>query len=314
MNKLLSIVGPTATGKTNLALQLIEPLLKNFSRVDVISADSRQVYAGMEIGTGVDLPTDLANERVLLHGTSFLKPTEEWSVAHFQDFARPIIEASWKAGGIPIIVGGTGLYHQQLFTTDPHLHIPPNEEVRQRAATSTLLQLQEWLQKVAPGKFAQMNDSDRQNPRRLVRAIELALSPAPAETHAHASPVTEPPAYDHLFVGLTAPKEFIEAKITQRVDERLNHGMIEEVTRLRANYTDPDWKLPAFSATGYKEVRAYLEGTLEYEQMRELWTRREVQYAKRQLTWWKKAKDITWFDVSETGLESAFSFLVDKLK
>jgi len=302
MKSLVSIIGPTATGKTKLALLLAEKFSQNFACIDVISADSRQVYKGMEIGTGVDMPPDFkrevgenffqkGNER--MHGVSFLRPDEEWSVTHFQKFAREVIENSWAQNGLPMLVGGTGLYHRHLFNDDPQLEIKPNEEVRKKAVTMSIAELQNWLQKVDATKWELMNNSDRQNPRRLVRAIEVALSEKPRDEQKSQPPFT------HIEIGLTDSIEHISEKIRQRVEERLQNGVLAEVEKLIADYPPEVWKGPAFSATGYKEIRQFLEGTLSREEMIELWTRREIQYAKRQLTWWKKDFKGQWFDVAE---------------
>lgn len=271
---LISIVGPTATGKTQFAIAVAEKL----GITTIISADSRQVYKGMEIGTGVDVP---------VLGTSLLRPNEEWSVAHFHDFVQNTLKT---ARGPVIVVGGTGLYHRYFSSTDPQLKVAPNKVLR--AAEKDVTELQNELQKISPARLSQMNNSDRNNPRRLVRAIEIAAAQPSAKLPKKTSQIT---------IGFTAPLEYIHQKIAQRVRDRLENGMIEEVQRLMADYSEEDWRKPAFSATGYKEVRAFLEDKISKEQMIELWTRREFQYAKRQITWWKKEPNVQWFDVTQDG-------------
>ncbi len=220
----IAVVGPTATGKTNRALQIAQE--KNASGevtgVDLISVDSRQVYQGLEILTGADLPegfekrqmsvnlwakndsltavrtrssTTRSNMRssferffakygdyfanhddsMRLFGVSIIQPGDEWSVAHFQQYARAIMIESWSRKRLPILVGGTGLYHQQLFKQDDRLHAPPNNEVRKKAEQMAVGDLQKWLDEVNPERLAMMNESDRSNNRRLVRAIEISL-------------------------------------------------------------------------------------------------------------------------------------------
>ena len=315
-NCVLSIVGPTATGKTAFALQVAKNFSRHFSRIDIISADSRQIYAGMEIGTGVDIPPNFAHQidgtfraqKVLLHGLAFVKPTAEWSVAHFRRFARGVIEKSWAEGGLPIVVGGTGLYQDFFAVTDERLDVPPDSRVRLRAAQMSLHALQQWVKKTAPQKWSTMNVSDRANPRRLVRAIELTQAPTQAFSESSPAPVV-----NQLTIGLTDTRDNLATRIVERVQERFSHGMIEEVQQLIADYSPEDWQKPAFSATGYQEVRDFLEEKLTEAQALELWTRRETQYAKRQLTWWKKAHDsVQWFPVSEKGWQKDALALIQK--
>lgn len=284
MKKLISIIGPTATGKTKLALQLSEVI-----DVEIISADSRQVYKGMEIGTGVDVPLNDPH----IHGVSIIRPNEEWSVMHFQKMAREVMQQAWENNRLPVLVGGTGLYHRHLFNDQSDLHAKPNEEIRAKAALLSIKELQNWLQKLSAGKFTSMNESDQQNPRRLIRAIEI-LS---AEKIAMPQPSFETPA--QTIIGLTDSIENIQSRIKMRIEDRLQNGFFAEVQKLMSDYSDEDWKNPAFTATGYKEARMFLEDQISEKEFKTLWLRREVQYAKRQLTWWKKYGDAKWFNVSE---------------
>ncbi len=304
--KIVSIIGPTATGKTALALWLAEKFSEKFSVINIVSADSRQVYIGMEVGTGVDVPNDFVKKsddafpypfwqkkNIRMHGLSFLRPTDEWSVTHFKNFAEAIIEKSFAEDALAILVGGTGLYHNLLFSHEEGLYVKPNAEVRDAANKMSVSELQEWLKKIDKRVFDRMNHSDQMNPRRLIRKIEIALSdgnqPQKKEVIKRVQST----------IGLTDTINHIKEKIRQRIEDRLEHGMIDEVQKLIAHYPEKEWKLPAFSATGYKEVRAFLEDKISKEEMEELWLRREVQYAKRQMTWWKKQENIQWFDVSE---------------
>jgi len=331
MRPLISIIGPTATGKTKFALEVARELLnqqsqqkfsQQFSYIDLISIDSRQVYKKMEIGTGVDLPPEFERaksaemrwpfyifDKVRLHGISIVKPDEEWSVADCQRLVQEVMEKSWQQNSLPILVGGTGFYQFHLGTTAKpeyaEMKVPPNEEVRERAASMSVYELQEWAEKTAPQKYALFNNSDQNNPRRLVRVIEIGLMNRQSlkslsfQRKLESSIATPSKT---LAIGLTNTIENIAPKIAVRVQERLDNGMQEEVQKLMVDYSDQIWHdAHAFSATGYKEVRAFLEDKMSKEEMIELWTRREVQYAKRQLTWFKKyAKDATWFDVQKT--------------
>jgi tRNA dimethylallyltransferase len=323
MQKILSIVGPTATGKTELALQLTK-LIPKLQKVDLVSADSRQVYKKMEIGTGADIPKTFEvqndphfsypfhqDQNIRFHGISIIEPNQDWSLAHFCQFAERIFKQAEQDQSLPVVVGGTGLYLHRLFSSDPQLYVQPDPAIRQQAPNLSLEQLQEWLQKMNPEKFQAMNDSDRQNPRRLVRSIELSQQGTRnidaqkeasdnKEDKDNNSIPTEPIRCDHFTIGLIDSIENITARINDRIEERLTHGMIEEVTFLISHYSLEEWKLPAFSATGYPEVRDYIQEKISYPEMKQLWLRREVQYAKRQLTWWKKHGQVEWIDISES--------------
>lgn len=290
-NYIISIVGPTAVGKTSFALQAAEALItqKKYTGVDLISADSRQVYKGLEIVSGADLPENLPSE-IRIHGVSMIAPDQEWSVSHFQQYAQPIINKSLANNRLSIIVGGTGLYHDRLFETDPQLHIGPNEEVRTKAKKMSVEKLQAWLHELNAEKLAEMNNSDRNNPRRLVRAIEIAVATLNSKL-----PSFEKSA-NHTYVGLQDDLANIEHKIALRVTDRFEHGALEEVKGLVKKYSD--WSLPAFSATGVKEVASYLNKETSREECLKAWTLREFQYAKRQLTWYRQ-KPVQWFEISK---------------
>lgn len=185
-----AVVGPTATGKTVRALEIAAEMLigGKVAGVDLISVDSRQVYQGLEVLTGADVPEGFeristqcnnyfanCDDSIRLYGVSIIKPSDEWSVAHFLQYARNIMIDSWHGRRLPILVGGTGLYHQKLFAQDKRLQVPPNDEVRKRAEQMSVGDLQEWLGEVDHERLAMMNQSDRGNKRRLVRAIEVGI-------------------------------------------------------------------------------------------------------------------------------------------
>ncbi len=320
---LLSIVGPTATGKTQFALRTAEVFADQFHVFDLISADSRQVFKQMEVGTGADIPAGFTSQileaesgenfafpfykkdRVRIHGVSITKPSQEWSVAQFREFSQKIILAAWQENNLPILVGGTGLYHQHVLTADEQIEVPPNQLVRENVEQMSLANVQRWLKELNQSRYETMNNSDQHNPRRLIRGIEQELAlqeirtkPQPKRLKNEETSVSN---VQQLMIGLSDSIEHISQRIEARIHARLGQGMLDEVQKLIADYDEELWKLPAFSATGFKEVRAYMEDKLNYQQMQALWLRREVQYAKRQMTWWKKQHLVHWFDVSESN-------------
>ena len=285
IGKALFIVGPTATGKTKLALQI----LKVIPSV-VISADSRQVYIGMDIGTGKDLPTD-GTKIELLHEVF---PNEEWSVSHFQKRAEELAKKAWNSNKLPIFVGGTGLYLQTLVEEYETIDIPQNIELRKILDKQDILTLQRTLESADQERFISMNNSDKNNSRRLVRAIEVADY---LRTHKQTTRKSEHIFSDVLWIGLSGEFRDLENRIRTRVEVRMNAGMIQEVEYLIKNY--PSWNFPAFSATGYAEIRSYLEEKITKEEALTLWTLHELQYAKRQMTWFKKRLNIFWFEAND---------------
>lgn len=322
--KLISVVGPTGTGKTSFVLKMAQSFAAAGLKFDVISADSRQVYRDLEVISGADVPPEFspAGEpglrgyftagNVRIYGVLALKYDEEWSVAHFRDFARERILEAWKNGRTPVIVGGTGLYHEHLFNPSPILNIKPDPNLRAELEAVDLNELQAELKKMAPQKLSNMNESDVKNPTRLIRAIEIARAADSLNIGADEG-LAPLPEFAHLQIGLIDNLETLEAKIAARVVTRFHQGAKAEVEKLQALADDFGQNKQLLSATGVKEVAAYLAGEAQEAEVLAKWSRREFQYAKRQLTWWKKRPNIEWFKVSEPGWESAALALMQKL-
>ena len=285
IGKALFIVGPTATGKTKLALQI----LKVIPSV-IISADSRQVYKGMDIGTGKDTPIDGTTIELL----NEVFPNEEWNVSHFQKRSEELAKKAWNANKLPIFVGGTGLYLQTLVEEYATLDIPQNIALRKVLDKQDVLTLQKTLESADQERFLSMNNSDKNNSRRLIRAIEVADD---LRAHKQTKRNSDHMFSDVLWIGLSGELRDLENRIRTRVEDRIHAGMIQEVEQLIKNY--PSWNFPAFSATGYAEIRSYLKGKISKEGTLNLWTLHEIQYAKRQITWFKKRLNIYWFEAND---------------
>lgn len=278
MNKpLVVIAGPTATGKTGLAASLAKIL-----PVILVSADSRQVYQGMDIVTGKDHPAVLT-----LHGLDLVKPDEECSVSLWYRQVLPAIEQAWQQEKLPIVVGGTGLYLRALTEGIDTIAIPPNPPLRERLQELSIPSLQQRLQKLAPVKFTKLNHSDRHNPRRLIRAIEIASSTKKPNFH---PPLTK----NSLILGLKyATLVLAKEQIHTRVLRRLANGALQETQQLLSQYSP---ELPSFSSLGYSYLISYLSKKVSLKELVSLWTQSEYAYYKRQLTWFNKLKQVTWFD------------------
>lgn len=296
IRSLLVIGGATATGKTEMATRLAQEF-----GGELISADSRQVYRGMDVGTGKERP-----KGVKIWGYDVVEPDEDFSVADWVNFAWIVIKQLWAKNKLPIVVGGTGLYLKSLVEPPASLGVKPNKKLRRELGNLGIGQLQEKLEQVAPQRFRQMNWSDRHNPRRLIRAIEVGMGQV-------AQVVQVEKVAQIIWVGLTAKREVLETRIRRRVQERAKGGMTTEVKRLMREYAD--WSKPAFSATGYWEWRSHLEGKTTRQEAVEKWQRAEIQYLRRQLTWFKTMPQFTWFDIGKKIWQNQIKrFICKKLK
>ena len=331
-----ALVGTTATGKTQLALDLAkwwltQPDSPGSNQVELvegimlISADSRQVYRGLEIVSGADIPSEFQPQtstlthqnpsvaQILQHyfwlpvgkkfleiwGVAGLAPTQDWSVAEFQQFVQVLLKRAQTKKMAVILVGGSGLYHQLIWQKDWQISLIPNQEIRTKAQSLTIIELQVWLQKLAPQQWERLNQSDRANPRRLVRQLELAtfntslISQATAPAQTNLNQVKVPT------LGLTRSITELPELIQTRVKFRLKLGAEAEVMNLELAKIQP----MVTSALGVKEIGLKLAEKISDSELIELWTKHELQYAKRQLTWWKKRTGVTWIEANhETQL------------
>lgn len=296
MNKLLVICGPTATGKTGLAVKLA----KKFNG-GLISADSRQVYEGMDIGTGKDHP-----KGIKLHLIDVIKPNQEFSVSQYYRLAWKAVREIWKKGKLPILVGGTGFYIKAVVDGITTKDIPPNPKIRQGMKNWTANQLYRYLENLDSLRAASLNKSDRNNPRRLIRAIEIAA-------FKKESPSWEPEKHKKpsvLFLGLRADYKQLYQKIDKRVIQRVKMGAEKEARDLlKKGYS---WDLPAMNSMGYVQWKPFFEGKKSQEEIIQRWKYDEHAYARRQMTWFKKDKRINWFDINQKRWQDRVVKLIDK--
>lgn len=270
MKKLLVICGPTATGKTALAVHLAKVM-----DGELISADSRQVYKYMDIGTGKDRPND-----VEIKGYDLVLPDHEFNVSEYLKFADKTISEAHFQNKLPILVGGTGFYIKSVVDGIDTSSFPKNEKLREKLNSLSVSKLQEKLKKLDPEKLRSMNESDVNNPRRLVRAIEIAqfIKINKAKISAVKKDL------DVLFIGLNLPEKKLNDRIKNRVDERIKQGFEKELEFLKKK--------------GYNNAIIKTIGYKDWPNV-ERWKREEIKYAKRQMVWFKKDLRINWFDVSE---------------
>ena len=298
--RICSIVGSTATGKTALALKTAQELLttKKASRVHLLSADSRQVYKGLENLTGADIPEQFIatkdsklpynfwqnpKQNIFLHGVSIINTQEEWSAAHFKKLFLALSK-SMKVSDFLIVVGGTGFYQQQISNPADTLNIPPNLELRLSLEKMSLDQLQKKLQVLDQSKLQSLNHSDLNNPRRLMRAIEIAVFLQKQKSSLEKNEASHKLPIFYLQLEKVAREE----KIKRRVEERFALAKKEVAEQLRQG----KFNKAVASCTGFQELRQLLAGEVDQKTCLALWQKSEIQYAKRQDTWWKKRTDL----------------------
>ena len=300
MQKLLVICGPTATGKTSLAIKLARKL-----DGELISADSRQVYIGMDIGTGKEWSDDIK-----IWGYDLVDPQKEFSVAQYLRFTIKQIEDIHERGKLPILVGGTGLYIKGVVDGIPTASVPQNKKLRKILEEKSADELYEMLSQIDSTKAASLNFSDRKNPRRLVRAVEVATWMIDNSHKISKPAISHQPLAISLFIGLTSDKNKLDENISKRVDERIKKGAKEEVKELIKNGVN--WDSQSMMSLGYRQWRDYFEGAVDEETVIEEWKKDERKYAKRQMTWFKKDKRVVWFDISDSNYVKKVEKLAEK--
>jgi len=324
MKKVLVVCGPTATGKTELALDLALKL-----KGELVSVDSRQVYKGMDIGTGKDLPTDArlcsaSKDRFLegrnlpdfyqlskirLWGYDLVSPTESFSVASYLRKIIPVVRNIQRRKKLPILVGGSGLYLQALIDGLPTVFVPRDDKLRKYLADFSAEDLFERLAQIDSKKAASLNQSDRKNPRRLTRAIEVAQwRLINAGKKIPSLSLGRKEEVNYLIIGLTAPLDFLKKRIKKRVLTRNKTGFKEEISCLLESGLS--WQDQSLQTLGYKHFRGYFENKLGEREVLENWARDEFLYAKKQLEWFKRDKRIRWFDISDPNYKEKVEKLV----
>jgi tRNA dimethylallyltransferase len=296
MNKLLIVCGPTATGKTSFALKIA----KMFNG-EIISADSRQVYKGMDIVTGKDLPPGSQSlssnikwknrflKYYLIDGVKtwlydIVNPDEPFNVSFWKECADLVINRILRENKLPVLVGGTGLYLKTISQPLQRISVPPNQSLRISLFGKSRGYLFNYLNKLDPQKAAFMNLSDRNNPRRLIRAIEIVANGIKIGNNIDEEKIGQ---FDILTVGLTAPPDHLQSLVARRIFERLNRGAETEARDLLSKYKG---NLPSMSACGYRAFKT--------ENYLSKWRTLEYQYSRRQITWFKKQPGILWFDIT----------------
>lgn len=302
-NKILVLIGPTASGKSELGVSLA----KEFNG-EIISADSRQVYKGMDLGTGKVAGSWIKTSKskfgsfgynsghsdyvyvyknVIHHCIDFVNPKVRFSVARFQKITKKIIADILKRGKLPILLGGTGHWIDAVIFNQSLPKVKPNPQLRKSLEKESAETLYSKLTNLDPVRASTI---DKFNKRRLIRALEIVITtgkPVPI-----LSP--NPLALSTLWLATTLPQQILYKKIEKRLKERFKLGMIKEVEKLKKSGLSYK-RLESFGLE-YKFIALYLQKKITYKEMEEKLLFAIKHYSKRQLTWWKKNKNILWIE------------------
>jgi len=305
MEPVIVIVGPTASGKTGVSIELAK--LINGS---IISADSMQVYKYMNIGTAK--PDEAEKSGITHYMLDVVEPDEDFSVARYRQMALECIEEIVRQKKRPVVVGGTGLYINSLIHNISFSETIRDEELREElkreAEEKGNKYLHDKLKEVDPEAAARIHENDV---KRVIRALEVYKhTNLPISKHNQLSRL-EPPAYNYIIFGLNWDREKLYERIEKRVDAMLEAGLVDEVKSLiQMGY---DLGNTARQAIGYKEVLKYLRGEYSFEETKYILKRDTRRYAKRQLTWFRHLQGINWIEMDEnTGYETVARKIIDE--
>lgn len=291
---LLALVGPTAAGKSRMAVEVAHELGAEGTNVEILSCDSMAVYRDLDIAA--DKPAEPDRGGVPHHLFDLADPDEEFTAVRFRDVARRAIAEVHGRGHVPLLVGGSGLWFRAVV--DELEFAPTDPEVRRRIGSEDPRELHARLARIDPEAAGRI---DPRNARRVVRAMEIhELTGRPPSELRRSWDRYESP-YDLTVLGLTWSRDALRARAVERVHRRLEAGLLEEVERARTG----GLSRTARQALGAKELLEYLEGSLGFDAAVELLERNTRTFVRRQLSWFRRDPRIGWVDVSELGWAEA---------
>jgi len=276
-SKIIVVLGPTSAGKSDLAVDLALEF-----NGEIISADSRQVYKGLDIGSGKITKEEMRG--ITHHLLDVSSPKEIFSVADFQKQSYVAVEDILGRGKVPVIAGGTAFYIQSIVDGIVLPEIKSNPRLREELEKLSLEELQQKLEETDPERYSEI---DTKNKVRLVRALEInsQLEKVPK--------LEKKPKYEALQIGLNWPKEFLHQRIHDRIVARMKIGMLEEIKGL--NDSGVSWERMESLGLEYRYLSLFLQKKISKEEMLSELETKTKQFAKRQITWWKKDESIKWY-------------------
>jgi tRNA dimethylallyltransferase len=294
MKRLVAIIGPTGIGKSRLALHLA-----GVFRGEIISADSRQVYRYLDIGTAKPTPQELS--LVPHHLIDIINPDEDFSLAQYLELADKAVAGIYNRGHVPFLVGGTGLYVKAVLEGWQVPGVSPDREFRynreKRASEGSINELYEELVIADPDAAAKI---DRRNVRRVIRALEVHAKAGEAFSRLGRK---KSPAFSPFIIGLMTDRAELYRMVDHRVDEMMERGLVREVENLRKRGYDLD--LPSMSGIGYRQIGQFLTGELTMEEATRKIKMETHRFIRHQYAWFRRDDaDIHWFDIrSQPGAE-----------
>ncbi len=305
MKRLVAIVGPTGIGKSRLALHLA-----SIFQGEIVSADSRQVYRYMDIGTAKPTPQELNSIPHYL--INIINPDDDFSLATYQELANKAINDIHRRGKLPFLVGGTGLYVKAVLEGWDIPRVSPDKDFRynigQRVNESNIDEIYQELVIADPDAAAKI---DRRNVRRVIRALEVKSKAGQAFSQLGRK---TPPAFTPFIIGLTAERSTLYRIVDQRVDKMIEQGLVQEVEKLlKMGYV---FSLPSMSGIGYRQIGQYIKGELTLEAAIQKIKTETHRFIRHQYAWFRlKDENIHWFDIEhmkEIDIEKALkTFLAE---
>lgn len=307
----IAIVGPTASGKTSLSVEIA----KRFSG-EIVCADSMQIYKGMMVASAV--PTNEEKQGIPHHLFEFLSPLRRFTVADYVNVAKPIIKDIYSRGKIPVVVGGTGLYIDSLFknitftcesdTQADKIRVQLENEYDSGKAEQMLKRLEE----IDPKTASRLHTNDK---KRIIRALQVYLLHNKTMSQLNEESLREPSPFNVTYIGLRfSDRQKLYERINKRVDIMVRNGLIAEAESTFNLVKDSPYYNTAFQAIGHKELYPYFSSIDNLEDCIEKLKQSTRRYAKRQMTWFNRNKDINWIDcdLSDSVFDSAIEILKNK--
>lgn len=291
MKKLLVVAGPTASGKTSLSIELAK-----LYNGEIVSADSMQIYKGMNIATAK--PSDIEMSGIKHYLIDFLEPNESYSVGKYVEDASKAVDKIIEKNKLPIICGGTGLYIDSFLNgidfVDNSANLELRAELNKIAEEKGIDCLLKMLLEIDPYSYMRLHE--QRNQKRIVRAIEFYKTTGMTITEQNEKSRENESEYEYLIFGLKASdRQFLYDRINKRVDIMIENGLVEEAREILSS----DLSETASKAIGYKQLKPYIDGEASLDECIEKLKTETRHYAKRQLTWFKRNKDIFWINIDE---------------